>query len=348
MVPKLYLVDLTKPNPVPEQMSLPEDLQTVSFRLFDADLTLGEEILTVVGQGFLLPSTAYRLDLTDREGARKLVPIGTSPAYFDAAGMQSELLEATSEDGTKVPYHIALPKSWTRGELPVLMYAYGGFGVSLSPVYSGAYGLWLDQGGAFVQAYIRGGGELGPDWHNTAKGQGRHKAFEDFAAVARDLVRRGYTKPSRIACNGGSNGGLLTAVMATRYPDDFGAVWTSVPVIDMSRFHLFPAGKAWMDEYGNPDLTEDLNYMLTYSPLHQVKPLSEITYPPIYVDSSTNDDRVHPSHARRFAKRLIDAGHAPYFREYGSGGHGGAGDTTEMAERHAMGYSFLRQTIMRD
>jgi prolyl oligopeptidase len=348
MVPKLYLVDLTKPNPVPEQMSLPEDLQTVSFRLFDADLTLGEEILTVVGQGFLLPSTAYRLDLTDREGARKLVPIGTSPAYFDATGMQSELLEATSEDGTKVPYHIALPKSWTRGELPVLMYAYGGFGVSLSPVYSGAYGLWLDQGGAFVQAYIRGGGELGPDWHNTAKGQGRHKAFEDFAAVARDLVRRGYTKPSRIACNGGSNGGLLTAVMATRYPDDFGAVWTSVPVIDMSRFHLFPAGKAWMDEYGNPDLTEDLNYMLTYSPLHQVKPLSEITYPPIYVDSSTNDDRVHPSHARRFAKRLIDAGHAPYFREYGSGGHGGAGDTTEMAERHAMGYSFLRQTIMRD
>ncbi|MGA1829972.1 prolyl oligopeptidase family serine peptidase [Rhizobium wenxiniae] len=348
MVPKFYLVDLTKPDPTPEELPLPEELQTVGFRMFDADLTLGEEILTVIGQGFLLPSSSFRLDLTDHNAKRELVPTGTSPAYFNAEGMTSELLEAISEDGTRVPYHITLPHNWTKGELPVLMYGYGGFGVSLSPVYSGAYGMLLEQGGAFVQAYIRGGGELGPDWHTVAKGKGRHKAFEDFVAVARDLVERGYTKPSRIACNGGSNGGLLTAVMATRYPDDFGAVWTSVPVIDMSRFHIFPAGRAWMDEYGNPDVVDDLNAMLTYSPLHQVKPKSEITYPPIYIESSTNDDRVHPSHARRFAKRLIDAGHEPFFREYGSGGHGGAGDTTEMAERRAMGYSFLRQTIMRD
>lgn len=348
MVPKLFLVDLTKPEPEPEELPLPADLQTISFRLLDSDLTLGEEVLTVVGQGFLLPSSSYRLDLTDHGAGHELVPTGTSPAYFDAEGMTSELLEAISEDGTRVPYHIVLPKHWTKGELPVLMYAYGGFGLPLSPIYSGAYGLWFQQGGALVQAYIRGGGELGPDWHTVAKGTGRHKAFEDFVAVARDLVERGYSKPSRIACNGGSNGGLLTAVMATRYPADFGAIWTSVPVIDMSRFHLFPAGRAWMDEYGNPDVADELNYMLTYSPLHQVKPKGEITYPSIYVDSSTNDDRVHPSHARRFAKRLLDAGHTPFFREYGSGGHGGAGDTTEMAERHAMGYSFLRGTIMRE
>ncbi|MFB9951177.1 prolyl oligopeptidase family serine peptidase [Rhizobium puerariae] len=346
MVPKLFLFDLTKPASEPQELPLPDGLQTISFRLLDADLTLGEEILTVIGQGFLLPSTTYRLDLTDHGVGPELVPTGTSPAYFDADGMRSALLEATSEDGTKVPYHITFPKTWTEGELPVLMYGYGGFEVSLSPVYSGAYGLWLTKGGGFVQAYIRGGGELGPDWHTAAKGKDRHKAFEDFVAVARDLVKRGYTKPSRIACNGGSNGGLLTAVMLTRYPRDFGAVWTSVPVIDMSRFHLFPSGKAWMDEYGNPEVAGDLESMLTYSPLHQVRPAGEVRYPPVYIESSTNDDRVHPSHARRFAKRLLDAGHTPFFREFGSGGHGGAGNSSEMAERQAIGHSFLRQTVM--
>ena len=227
------------------------------------------------------------------------------------------------------------------------MYGYGGFASPLAPYYSGTNGRWLEQGGAYVQAYIRGGGELGPDWHRVAKGRGRHKAFEDFVAIARDLVKRGYTKPSRIACTGGSNGGLLTAVMLTRYPEDFGAVWTRVPVIDMSRFHVFPAGKAWMDEYGNPDVPSDLDYMLGYSPLHQVRPAGETAYPPTYVESSSNDDRVHPSHARRFAKRLIEAGHEPLFHEYGSGGHGGAGDSSEQAARLALGYSFLRQAIMR-
>lgn len=347
MVPKLYLLDLTKAGAEPEELPLPPELQTVNFRLLDADLTLGEEVLTVIGQGFLLPYSTYRLDLTDHDRKPELVLTGTAPAYFDAEGMRSDLLEATSEDGTKVPYHIVFPKSWTEGQLPVLMYGYGGFASPLAPYYSGNNGLWLAQGGAYVQAYIRGGGELGPDWHHVAKGNGRHKAFEDFVAVACDLVKRGYTKPSRIACTGGSNGGLLTAVMATRYPQNFGAVWTRVPVIDMSRFHVFPAGKAWMDEYGNPDVEADLDYMLGYSPLHQVKASAEISYPPVYIESSSNDDRVHPSHARRFAKRLIEAGHTPLFHEYGSGGHGGAGDSAEQAARLAMGYSFLRQTIMK-
>jgi prolyl oligopeptidase len=175
--------------------------------------------------------------------------------------------------------------------------------------------------------------------------EGRHKAFEDFVAVARDLVARGFTSPDRVACTGGSNGGLLTAVMATRYPEDFGAVWTRVPVIDMSRFHVFPAGKAWMYEYGNPDEPEDLEFMLAYSPLHNIKSASEVTYPPIYIESSTNDDRVHPSHARRFAFQLEQAGHAPLFHEFGSGGHGGSGNSQERAARTAMGYSFLRKTI---
>ncbi len=348
MVPKFFLLDLTKTDAEPQELVLPPEMQTVNFRLLDADLTLGEEVLTVVGQGFLQPYSTYRLDLTDHSRKPELVLTGTAPSYFDAEGMRSELLEAISEDGTRVPYHIVFPKQWSKGELPVLMYGYGGFASPLAPYYSGNNGLWLQHGGAYVQAYIRGGGELGPDWHHVAKGKGRHKAFEDFVAVARDLVKRGYTKPSRVACTGGSNGGLLTSVMLTRYPKDFGAVWTRVPVIDMSRFHVFPAGRAWMDEYGNPDVPGDLDYMLSYSPLHQVKPASEVTYPPVYIESSTNDDRVHPSHARRFAKRLIDSGHTPLFHEFGSGGHGGAGDSGEQAARSAMGYSFLRQTIMED
>jgi len=344
--PRLFLLDLTKPEADPFELALPAELQSVFYRLLDADLTAGEEVLQVIGQGFLKPQARYILDLSDHETVPSLKAAGTAPAYFDAEGMRSELLEATSEDGTKVPYHLVLPKAWTRGELPVLIYGYGGFASPLSPFYSGVNGLWLSQGGAYVQAYIRGGGELGPDWHKVAKGHGRHKAFEDFVAIARDLVARGYTKPSRIACTGGSNGGLLTSVMLTRYPEDFGAVWTRVPVIDMARFHVFPAGKAWMDEYGNPDDEADLAYMLGYSPLHQVKPAGEIAYPPVYIESSSNDDRVHPSHARRFAKRLEDNGHAPLFHEYGSGGHGGAGNSAEQAARSAMGYSFLRRTIM--
>lgn len=346
MVPRMFLLDLTADNAVATELALPEDLQTVSFRALDADLTLGEDVLTIVGQGFLLPASTYRLDLTGHDRVPVLTLTGTAPAYFDADGMTSELLEARSEDGTMVPYHLNLPKDWKKGELPVLLYGYGGFSAPLSPYYSGTNGLWLAHGGAYVQAYIRGGGEFGPEWHTSAKGAGRHKAFEDFVAIARDLVQRGYTTPEHIACTGGSNGGLLTAVMATRYPDDFGAVWTRVPVIDMSRFHMFPAGRAWMDEYGNPDDQADLDHLLAYSPLHQVKPATEALYPAIYIESSTNDDRVHPSHARRFAKRLIEAGHTPLFHEYGSGGHGGAGDSTEQAVRTAMGYSFLRQTIM--
>ncbi|NKF31049.1 S9 family peptidase, partial [Pseudomonas sp. BGM005] len=146
---------------------------------------------------------------------------------------------------------------------------------------------------------------------------------------------------------GGSNGGLLTGVMLTRYPQDFGAVWCQVPVLDMTRFHLFSAGQAWMDEYGDPEVPADRDFMLGYSPLHNVRPASEIAYPPIYIESSTNDDRVHPSHARRFAALLEEEGHKPLFHEFGLGGHGGDGDSQERAARAAMGYSFLRQTIMR-
>ncbi|MBB3919358.1 prolyl oligopeptidase family serine peptidase [Rhizobium fabae] len=345
--PRLMVLDLTKPDAEQREIALPADMQTAYFRSLHAELHLGDDTLYIVGQGFLQPPTCYRLELSDRRREAEPIFVAAAPSYFDATDMSSELLEAVSEDGTKVPYRLVLPKQWTKGALPVLLYGYGGFDVPLSPNYSGVTGRWLEQGGAYVQAYIRGGGEFGPDWYRSAKRQGRDKAFADFVAIARDLVARGYTVPSRIACQGGSNGGLLTGVMLTRYPDDFGAVWCQVPVLDMIRFQLFSAGQAWMDEYGDPDVPEDRDFMLSYSPLHNVGPASEVTYPPIYIESSANDDRVHPSHARRFAARLEEAGHRPLFHEFGSGGHGGDGNSEERAARAAMGYSFLRQTIMR-
>jgi prolyl oligopeptidase len=350
--PSLYVLDLTRADAKPQRIALPDGIEALYFTPLYADLHLGDDTLSVIGSGFLQPPTRYTLALSD--GDRRpvstppaLVAEDTSPAYFEADGMSSLLLEATSEDGTKVPYHMVLPKTWTQGELPVLIYGYGGFASPLAPHYSGTTGRFLEQGGAYVQAYIRGGSELGPQWHKPVKRHGRHKAYEDFVAIARDLVKRGYSKPSRIACTGGSNGGLLTGVMLTRYPEDFGAVWCRVPVIDMVRFHMFPAGRAWIDEYGNPDDEADRAYLLSYSPLHQIRPASDKVYPPVYIESSSNDDRVHPSHARRFALRLEEAGHMPLFHEHGSGGHGGAGNSAEMARRTAMGYSFLREIIMK-
>ncbi|MGO7163605.1 prolyl oligopeptidase family serine peptidase, partial [Rhizobium johnstonii] len=345
--PRLMVLDLTRPDAEQREIALPADMQTAHFRPLHADLHLGDDTLHIVGQGFLQPPVCYRLELSDRSKEAEPIFVAAAPSYFDATDMSSELLEAVSEDGTRVTYRLVLPKQWTKGALPVLLYGYGGFDVPLSPSYSGVTGRWLEQGGAYVQAYIRGGGEFGPDWYRSAKRQGRDRAFADFVAIARDLVARGYTVPSRIACQGGSNGGLLTGVMLTRYPDDFGAVWCQVPVLDMTRFHLFAAGQAWMDEYGDPETPVDRDFMLGYSPLHNVGPATKVSYPPIYIESSANDDRVHPSHARRFAARLEEEGHRPLFHEFGSGGHGGDGNSEERAARAAMGYSFLRQTIMR-
>lgn len=346
--PRLFILDI-RDGAIGDvsEIAVPDGLDSLNIRPLHSDLHLGDDTLSLVGHGFLQPPSHYTLALSDRSTAPEPVLVARQPELFDADGMTSQLLEAVSADGTKVPYHLVLPKTWEKGELPVLQYGYGGFGAPMSPFYSGVTGRWLEQGGAYVIAYIRGGGEFGPQWHTVAKKAGRDKAFEDFVAVARDLVARGYTRPERIACTGGSNGGLLTAVMLTRYPQDYGAVWTCVPVIDMMRFHKFPAGMAWVDEYGDPEKPEEREFLMRYSPLHNVRPADEVTYPPVYIESSSNDDRVHPSHARRFAHALEAAGHQPLFHEFGSGGHGARGNSTEQASRVAMGHSFLRQTIMK-
>ena len=204
---------------------------------------------------------------------------------------------------------------------------------------------WIERGGAYVQAYIRGGAELGPDWHLAAKGPGRHRAFEDFAAVAADLVARGITTPDRIACHGGSNGGLLCGVMLTRYPTHFGAVWASVGVHDMLRFAHFPAGKAWIDEYGDPQDATARAWLLAYSPLHNVPPDDPARpLPPALIDTSHHDDRVDPSHSRRFAAALQAGGHRPFYHEH-QGGHGGGGGSHEKAAERALGLAFLRHAL---
>lgn len=346
--PKVFLLDLQDPQGALVRLDLPDNAETFGATALDANLHLGDDTLVAWTQGFLQPQTLYRLSLSDRSQPPRLEQTAEAPVLFNATGMGSVLLDAVSEDGTKVPYRLVLPKDAKPGHLPVLVYGYGGFESGLSPYYSGIIGRWLEQGNGYVQAYIRGGDEYGPSWHMAARRENRSKAYEDFVAIARDLVKRGYARPDTIACQGGSNGGLLTGVMLTRYPEDFGAVWCQVPVLDMLRFNKFPAGQAWVDEYGDPDVEADARYLTAYSPIHNVVDVKERAYPPVYVESSSNDDRVHPSHARRFASLLQDSGQNVLFREFGSGGHGGDGSAGDIAGRVATGYSFLRSTIVRN
>lgn len=343
--PRLMALDLSRPDAAPQEIAPPVPGQTLSFGFFDAEPDAGDGTLALQISGFLTPPQTWLFDLSKGVAAITFRPLYAQPARFDATGAEVHLWKAISDDGTEVPYHIVLPRGHTgRGDLPVLQYGYGGFGVSLGPWYDPVTGkLWIEHGGAYVMAYIRGGAELGPDWHLQAKGAGRHRAFEDFAAVAADLVRRGITTPDRIACHGGSNGGLLCGVMLTRYPERFGAVWASVGVMDMLRFADFPAGRGWIDEYGDPARAEDRAWLRAYSPVHNVPAR---TLPAALIDTSHRDDRVDPSHSRRFAAVLNAAGHRPFYYEH-QGGHGGGGGSHEKAAEQALGFAFLRHALRR-
>ncbi|MEM6663093.1 MAG: prolyl oligopeptidase family serine peptidase [Pseudomonadota bacterium] len=340
--PRLLALDLTNPSAEPVEVSLPEPADRFYIQFYDQVGAFGDGTLQILISGFLISPRSYLFDLKNGIEGIEWTKLYQAPEAFNAAGMEVQLLEAASDDGTLVPYHIVLPAG-PRQDLPVLLYGYGGFAVSMSPGYDRLTGaMWLSRGGAYVMAHIRGGSEFGPDWHLQAKGAGRHKAFEDFAAIARDLADRGLSRPERIACHGHSNGGLLTGVMLTRYPEVFGAIWTSVGVYDMTRFHKFPAGRAWIDEYGDPELDEERAWLLDYSPVHNEP---EAALPAALIDTSSHDDRVDPSHARRFAAALAAAGHTPFFYEHGDGGHGGGGATTAKAQEQALGYRFLMQAL---
>ena len=304
-------------------------LSTASAHGTDAE-TDDEYLLDVTG--FLTPST---LDI-GTAGDGPAVALKRAPSFFDPAGMAVSQHFATSVDGTRVPYFVV-----GRDEPgPTLLYGYGGFEIALQPSYSGVIGrAWLSRGGRYVVANIRGGGEYGPRWHNAALRADRHRVYEDFAAVATDLIHRGLTTPAHLGIKGGSNGGLLMAVMLTRYPELFGAIAAQVPLTDMLRYHKLLAGASWMAEYGNPDAPEDRAFLLPYSPYHQLR--AGRRYPPILVTTSTKDDRVHPAHARKLVARMREYGLPVTYYENIEGGHGAAADNAQAAFMSALAYEFL-------
>jgi prolyl oligopeptidase len=221
-----------------------------------------------------------------------------------------------------------------------LLNGYGGFEISMLPSYNAVIGAaWLERGGVYVLANIRGGGEFGPKWHEAARKQNRQRAYDDFIAVAEDLIARGVTSPRRLGIEGRSNGGLLMGVMLTERPDLFGAVHCGSPLLDMRRYNKLLAGASWMDEYGDPDIPEDWAYIKKYSPYQNVHEGEK--YPPILITTSTRDDRVHPGHARKMAARLRQAGHEVLYYENTEGGHGAAANNKQAAFMDTLAYSFL-------
>ncbi|WP_285487140.1 prolyl oligopeptidase family serine peptidase [Amycolatopsis taiwanensis] len=264
-----------------------------------------------------------------------------APARFDSEGMSVDQYFATSADGTRIPYFVVRPQD---GQGPALLNGYGGFEISLTPGYSGVIGRgWLARGGTYVVANIRGGGEYGPGWHTQAIKENRHLVFEDFAAVAGDLVDRGITTPERLGIQGGSNGGLLMGVMLTRYPELFGAIVSQVPLLDMARYHLLLAGASWVAEYGDPDDPAEWAYLSQYSPYQNVH--SGRDYPPALFLTSTRDDRVHPGHARKMVARMLEQGHDVRYHENIEGGHGAAADNEQLAYKWALVFEFLWTTL---
>jgi prolyl oligopeptidase len=266
------------------------------------------------------------------------------PAMFDASSLHVQQLEATSRDGTRVPYFVVSGKNLeTNGTNPTLLYAYGGFEVPMLPTYSGGLGsAWLEPGGVYVLANIRGGGEFGPAWHRSALRENRQRAFDDFIAVAEDLIARGITSARHLGIQGGSNGGLLMGVMLTQRPDLFQAVVCQVPLLDMRRYHLLLAGASWMEEYGDPD-TDDWAFISRFSPYQNLKPRLErgLEYPRVLFTTSTRDDRVHPGHARKMFARMQEYGHDALYFENIEGGHGGAANNAQIAYMNALSYTFL-------
>ncbi|MDP1902111.1 MAG: prolyl oligopeptidase family serine peptidase [Rubrivivax sp.] len=276
-----------------------------------------------------------------RTGSDEREVLKSRPTFYDATGMRVEQRFALSKDGTRVPYFVIWPQGASAGgDNPTLLYGYGGFEVAQTPWYSGILGrLWTGRGGVFVLANIRGGGEFGPGWHQAAVKAHKQKSYDDFAAVAEDLIAQKITRPGRLAIQGGSNGGLLVGAVMLQRPELFNAVVCQVPLLDMQRYHKLLAGASWMAEYGDPDQPEEWAFIGKYSPYQNVKPGMKL--PRVLFTTSTRDDRVHPGHARKMAARMREQGHALLYWENIEGGHGGAADNRQRAQMLALEYSFL-------
>lgn len=323
-----------------------------------SELPVGGELLTVgvgavdvvdsddvwvVTTGYLTPSTLGRTTVAGPgETAAAPEVLKSAPSYFEAAGMAVRQQFTESDDGTRVPYFVVGRADLVSGEAgpaPTLLWGYGGFEHAILPGYSGTVGrAWLERGGVYAVANIRGGGEYGPAWHQAALKENRHRAYEDFAAVARDLVARGVTVPERLGMEGRSNGGLLAGNMLTQYPELFGAIIVGVPLLDMKRYSHLLAGASWMAEYGDPD-TSDWEFVRGFSPYHLFDAARD--YPPVLFTTSTKDDRVHPGHARKMAALMLAAGKDVTYYENIEGGHGGAANNAQAAYMAATHWTFL-------
>ncbi|HET7756918.1 MAG TPA: prolyl oligopeptidase family serine peptidase, partial [Steroidobacteraceae bacterium] len=289
-------------------------------------------------ESYTTPTTLYAED-----GQGQPEAIKSLPARFDASDLRTEQFFATSRDGTRIPYFVTRSRNLT-GPAPTVLYGYGGFEISLTPSYSPNFGmLWLTRGGVFVVANIRGGGEYGPAWHQAALLANRQKAFDDFQAVAQDIVRRGITTSRQLGIMGGSNGGLLVSANMVERPGLFGAVVCQVPLIDMIRYTHIGAGASWEAEYGDPDKPADRAWILRYSPYQNVRKGQR--YPPVFFVTATSDDRVTPVHARKMAARMEAQGHEVLFYENTDGGHAAAADHRQAAEMWALSFVYLRQKL---
>ncbi|MBV9344747.1 MAG: S9 family peptidase [Gammaproteobacteria bacterium] len=289
-------------------------------------------------ESFTTPTTLYSDDGSDQPHAIKSLP-----PRFDASHLKTEQFFAISADGTRVPYFVTR-SSELKGPAPTVLYGYGGFEISLTPSYSANFGmLWLTRGGVFVVANIRGGGEYGPAWHQAALLANRQKAYDDFQAVARDLLKRGITTTAQLGIMGGSNGGLLVSANMVEQPQLFGAVVCQVPLIDMIRYTQIGAGASWAAEYGDPAKADDRAWILKYSPYQNVR--ADRRYPPVFFVTATSDDRVTPVHARKMAARMEAQGHQVLFYENTDGGHAAAADHKQAAEMWALSFVYLRQKL---
>jgi prolyl oligopeptidase len=339
---RLFLARVTDGRWQVEPLAFP-DLATLSIDAFCYGAAwLGEEgeTFVVLSENSVTPPTMSFV----RFGERPEV-IKQARPRFAAKGIVVTQHEAISVDGARIPYfQIGREDIRLDGSNPVLMTGYGGYQTSSLPQCDARTGnLWLERGGVYVIANIRGGGEFGPNWHRAGMREGKKLSQDDFAAVAKDLIARGVTRPDRIACEGGSNGGLLVGNMLTRYPELFGAVECAVPLLDMQRYTKLTAGASWITEYGDPDVPDDWAFLQEISAYHLVE--QSRRYPPILLTTSARDDRVHPAHARKMAAKLLAQGHQAFFYEPPEGGHGGATDNVQSAFNTALGYSLLRRTI---
>ncbi len=296
-------------------------------------------------EGMLTPTTLVAVN-----SIRQVTQVAALPAQFDASRFTVDQHFATSKDGTRVPYFLVRKKGVT-APTGALIHAYGGFRAAQTPTYltgqpyrSGPLGLfWVEDGGAFVLANIRGGGEYGPEWWRDALREKRQNSFDDLEAVARDLIRTGVARKDGIAISGRSNGGVLTGAAITQHPDLYRAAIIGSPLFDMQRYHKLLAGASWIDEYGDPDKPADWAFMRKYSPYQNVK--QGVRYPATFFYLSTKDDRVHPGHARKAAAKLQDYGNSVYYHEYLEGGHSVGADKSEDAVRAALLWAFLTKEV---